>query len=232
MGFSRLHSINVKTGCPAVSNAPKVKVAAAKKPQGSQTTGPLQMFQVDAFTSKLFSGNPAAVVPLTAWLPDGVLQDIAAENNLAETAYILPHEDDISFHIRWFTPTQEVDLCGHATLASAHVLFEHLGVDGDQLRFHSNSGVLPVSRKDGMLELNFPALPCSKVSSSEVKDALQASLGVKGRLDVYDSIYDYMVQVSLKWFLRLHSYYSTSLGCFLDERMFPFPVSYYSLYSL
>lgn len=171
-------------------------MAAIQKPQGRQATGPLQIFQVDAFTSKLFSGNPAAVVPLTAWLPDITLQSIAAENNLSETAYILPHEDNASFHIRWFTPTQEVDLCGHATLASAHVLFEHLGVDGHLVQFHSKSGVLPVNKENGMLFLDFPALPCSVVSSSKVQDTLRTGLGVNGTLDVYESLYDYMVKVS------------------------------------
>jgi PhzF family phenazine biosynthesis protein len=87
----------------------------------------LKLYQVDAFTERLFGGNPAAVVPLTAWLPDDVLQSIAGENNLSETAFFIPAGE--GFQLRWFTPVREVDLCGHATLATAHVLFNILGHD-------------------------------------------------------------------------------------------------------
>jgi len=105
----------------------------------------MQIYQIDAFAKELFQGNPAAVVPLPEWLPDDLMQRIAMENNLAETAFFIPEGDD--FVIRWFTPTTEVDLCGHATLASGHVLFEHLGYKGDFIRFRSlNSGFLAVSR--------------------------------------------------------------------------------------
>ena len=115
----------------------------------------LRIFQVDAFTENLFGGNPAAIIPLEKWLPDDVLQKIAAENNLAETAYYIPKEND--FHLRWFTPTVEVDLCGHATLASAFVLFNELGYEEGLIRFQSMSGVLTVSRNGEMITLDFPA---------------------------------------------------------------------------
>ncbi len=108
----------------------------------------LKLFQVDAFTSRRFAGNPAAVVPLDAWLPDETLQAIAIENNLSETAFLVPDSGESDFHLRWFTPAVEVDLCGHATLASAHTLFTHLGFDGGVVgagvRFRTRSGVLTV----------------------------------------------------------------------------------------
>ncbi len=115
----------------------------------------LPLYQVDAFTDKLFSGNPAAVCPLQDWLPDELMQNIAMENNLAETAFIVPRDAD--FEIRWFTPVAEVDLCGHATLAAAHVFFNHLGYQGNEIRFDSLSGVLPVRRMGDVLTLDFPA---------------------------------------------------------------------------
>ena len=98
----------------------------------------LDIFQVDAFTSETFGGNPAAVCPLQTWLPDATLQQIAAENNLSETAYVVRNGE--VFELRWFTPTVEVDLCGHATLAAAWVLFEQLGENRDLLRFSTRSG--------------------------------------------------------------------------------------------
>jgi len=95
----------------------------------------LHLYHVDAFTSRLFGGNPAAVVPLSEWLPDDVMCAIAAENNLSETAFFIPAGDSgVDFHLRWFTPTVEVDLCGHATLASAFVLFSELAWQSDTLR--------------------------------------------------------------------------------------------------
>ncbi len=114
----------------------------------------LNFYQVDAFTSKLFGGNPAAVCPLQDWLPDSLMQQIAMENNLSETAFFIRNND--RFSIRWFTPLAEVALCGHATLASAHVIFHHLGYEGD-LIFDSKSGKLKVCRKNNLLVLNFPA---------------------------------------------------------------------------
>src|SRR5690606_16423175 len=109
----------------------------------------------DAFTDQIFSGNPAAVCPLDAWLEDTLMQQIAMENNLAETAFFVKNEQ--GYEIRWFTPTVEVDLCGHATLASAFVLFNCEGYTADAIRFHSpRSGLLIVKREDDYLTLNFP----------------------------------------------------------------------------
>ncbi len=114
----------------------------------------IPIFQVDAFTSEQFKGNPAAVCPLKEWLPDETLLAIANENNLSETAFFVPKDD--GFHLRWFTPASEVDLCGHATLASAWVLFNKLEFDGDSITFSSQSGPLTVTKKGEKLTLNFP----------------------------------------------------------------------------
>jgi PhzF family phenazine biosynthesis protein len=117
----------------------------------------IPLYQVDAFTDRLFGGNPAAICPLEEWLPDGTLQAIAAENNLAETAFFV-EEDDV-FHLRWFTPLQEVDLCGHATLASAYVIANHFGRETETVRFRSKSGPLVVSREGELYALDFPSRP-------------------------------------------------------------------------
>lgn len=116
----------------------------------------MTIYQIDAFTDKLFSGNPAAVVPLNTWLPEETMQKIALENNLAETAFFVKKDDN--YEIRWFTPTVEVDLCGHATLASAFVIFSFLEKSSTQINFYSHrSGPLAVSKEaNGMLTLNFP----------------------------------------------------------------------------
>ncbi len=114
----------------------------------------LTMYQIDAFSEKLFHGNPAAVVPLDTWLPDGVMQAIAEENNLAETAFYVRSGE--GYHIRWFTTVCEVDLCGHATLATAHALFQHEGHIGERITFSSRSGPLSVSRRGDRLVLDFP----------------------------------------------------------------------------
>jgi PhzF family phenazine biosynthesis protein len=116
----------------------------------------LRIYQVDAFTEEIFKGNPAAVVPLKSWLPDELMQKIAAENNLSETAFVVA--DGEYYLIRWFTPTVEVDLCGHATLATAHALFEHEGYSGDLIKFISpRTGALDVRKEElGMLTLDFP----------------------------------------------------------------------------
>jgi PhzF family phenazine biosynthesis protein len=137
----------------------------------------MQLFQVDAFTSVPFRGNPAAVVPLEAFPTDGLLQEIAQENNLSETAYFVPTPDDsdADYRLRWFTPVHEMPLCGHATLASAHVLFEHLGFAGETIRFQSQSGVLRVRRAGNQYEMDFPALDLEQVPLSEpVASALGA----------------------------------------------------------
>jgi predicted PhzF superfamily epimerase YddE/YHI9 len=117
----------------------------------------IPIFQVDAFTSRVFAGNPAAVCPLKEWLDDATLQAIAAENNLSETAFFVPGDTD--FHIRWLTPTQEVDLCGHATLASAWVVFNHLDPSATVAVFSSRSGPLKVARAGDMLVMDFPSRP-------------------------------------------------------------------------
>jgi predicted PhzF superfamily epimerase YddE/YHI9 len=116
----------------------------------------IPIYQVDAFTDQLFKGNPAAVCPLDQWLPDATLQAIAAENNLSETAFFLPASSGL-YPLRWFTPTAEVDLCGHATLATAHVLFHHLRPDTDHIRFQTRSGILPVIQTaPGQYQMDFP----------------------------------------------------------------------------
>src|SRR5271167_1706068 len=104
----------------------------------------LKVYIANAFSEKKFGGNPAAVVPLNEWLSDKLLQQIAAQNNLPETVYFIPQGDD--YAIRWFTPTVEVNLCGHATLASAHIMFEHLGYLREQIILHSKSGPLKVTK--------------------------------------------------------------------------------------
>lgn len=121
------------------------------------------LYQVDAFTDKLFTGNPAAVVPLTDWLPDEIMKGIARENNLPETAFFIPKDDH--FHLRWFTPTVEMKLCGHATLATAFTIFNHLGYEGDTIRFDSLSGDLFVKRSGDYYTLDFPALLCEKIDA-------------------------------------------------------------------
>lgn len=120
------------------------------------------IFQVDAFTDKVFGGNPAAVCLLDHWLPDAVMQRIAMENSVAETAFFIPLE--VGFEIRWFTPEIEMDLCGHATLAAAHVIARHLNYHLPTIKFQSKSGGLSVAIEDEFLTLNFPSrkpLPCA-----------------------------------------------------------------------
>lgn len=114
----------------------------------------LKIYQVDAFADVVFAGNPAAVCPLDSWLPDELLQKIAMENNLAETAYYVKEKE--GYRIRWFTPTVEVDLCGHATLASAFILFHHEGYQENQIIFNSRSGPLTVTKEKDLITLNFP----------------------------------------------------------------------------
>ncbi|NEQ45913.1 MAG: PhzF family phenazine biosynthesis protein [Leptolyngbya sp. SIOISBB] len=132
----------------------------------------LPIFQVDAFTDQAFNGNPAAVCPLEQWLPDDVMQRIAMENAVAETAFFIPVEQ--GFEIRWFTPEIEMDLCGHATLATAHVIAKHLNFSGPSIQFHSKSGELTVSIKDELLFLNFPSRPPAPSEAPQIiLDAIQ-----------------------------------------------------------
>jgi len=116
----------------------------------------IPLYQIDAFTNKVFGGNPAAVCPLEKWLADDVLQNVASENNLAETAFFVPKED--KYEIRWFTPKVEIDLAGHPTLAAAYVLYQYLNYNREQIHFLSNSGNLYVTRTDDLIHLNFPAM--------------------------------------------------------------------------
>jgi predicted PhzF superfamily epimerase YddE/YHI9 len=120
----------------------------------------LPIYQVDAFTDSLFGGNPAAVCPLEAWLPEAAMQAIAAENNLSETAFFV--RDGGDYALRWFTPTVEVDLCGHATLAAGHVVFHYLEPQRETVSFHTlKAGTLIVTRRADMLVMDFPARPAS-----------------------------------------------------------------------
>ena len=148
----------------------------------------IPVYQADAFTQKVFGGNPAAVCPLQEWLPDALMQNIALENNLAETAFIVGEKN--GYHIRWFTPTVEVDLCGHATLAAAHVFFNHLQYKQKEISFHSKSGLLKVTQqKNGQLTLDFPRDHFEKITDipPEIEKGLKIALK-----DVYKGKFDYM----------------------------------------
>lgn len=138
----------------------------------------MKLYWVDAFTRRVFGGNPAGVVPLETWLDDATLQKIAFENGLSETAFFV-RTGEARFHLRWFTPAIEIDLCGHATLATAHVLFTELGESGRVITFDSRSGPLTVARRaDGKLELDFPSLPPQPAPADP---ALAAALGLAPR---------------------------------------------------
>jgi len=126
----------------------------------------IPIYQIDAFTSRVFSGNPAAVCPLKEWLDDSVMQSIATENNLSETAFFVKEES--GYCIRWFTPVREVDLCGHATLASGFVFFKHINPDSNKVEFHSKSGLLSVTRDKEFLSLDFPAQPPKPCTAPKV----------------------------------------------------------------
>ena len=145
----------------------------------------LTIFQVDAFAEATFSGNPAAVIPLKSWLPDETMQNIAMENNLSETAFFIPSGND--FHLRWFTPASEVNLCGHATLATAHVLFNHLDYKEPEITFHSASGILKVHKDGNLIVLDFPV---SELSDTGMKEYAGKLFGIlpqkcyKGREDL------------------------------------------------
>jgi len=132
----------------------------------------IPIYQVDAFTGTVFSGNPAAVCPLDRWLADPVLQAIAAENNLSETAYFVRNGD--GYDLRWFTPAHEIDLCGHATLATAFVIFERLDKNRLSLTFNTKSGPLTVRREAARLSMDFPARPPERC---EAPPALESGLG-------------------------------------------------------
>ncbi|MGF1609688.1 MAG: PhzF family phenazine biosynthesis protein [Kiloniellales bacterium] len=134
----------------------------------------IPLYQVDAFAARAFGGNPAAVCPLDDWLPDEVMQAIAAENNLSETAFLVRRGRD--YDLRWFTPAIEVDLCGHATLASAHVVATHLEPGREEMAFMTRSGQLTVRREGELFVMDFPAQPPSRLGESEAA-SVAAALG-------------------------------------------------------
>ena len=137
---------------------------------------PVPVYQIDAFSARPFGGNPAALVVLDTWLADDLLQAIAAENNLSETVYLVAgHSPQADYAMRWFTPTHEVELCGHATLASAWWLFQHGGFNGDRVSFETRSGVLHASRQGSKVEIDLPTRP-SQPDDSPL-EALSAALG-------------------------------------------------------
>ena len=152
----------------------------------------IKLYQVDAFADKLFSGNPAAVCILDTWLADELMQSVANENNLAETAFVVPNSQD--FEIRWFTPTVEVDLCGHATLASAFVLFNIRDYPGSFIRFLSpRSGWLSVEKKNDVLFLDFPT-DTLEVLPEEQIEIIEKCIGVKP-IELYKGKTDYMAVI-------------------------------------
>lgn len=159
----------------------------------------IPLYQVDAFTDHVFLGNPAAVCPLPDWLPEDTMQAIALENNLPETAFIV--EDAGAYRLRWFTPAVEVDLCGHATLAAAHVVFTHLHPDWLEVTFHSPSGPLTCRRRGERLQLDFPALSWERIEPDAVPSALTAGLAPVDAVEVLRSI-DYVVVLSDEQDLR------------------------------
>lgn len=156
----------------------------------------LNIYQVDAFAENVFTGNPAAVVPLKNWLFDETMQNIAMENNLSETAFFVPAEN--GFHIRWFTPTTEVNLCGHATLATAHVLFQHLNYQGKEILFQSKSGILNVKRKNEQIVLDFPT---SEVIEVKLLENIEQAFGIlpqKGFIGREDLMYVFESQKEIE----------------------------------
>jgi PhzF family phenazine biosynthesis protein len=156
-----------------------------------------RVVQVDAFTDRPFSGNPAAVVVLEKPREEGWMQNVALEMNLSETAFLVARKDG-GFDLRWFTPVIEVDLCGHATLASAHVLWEDRHIEpGAKARFHTRSGVLTAERRNGAIVLDFPATPAR---DSEAPDGLAEALGVR---PLYvGKNFDYLVEVESEAIVR------------------------------
>jgi PhzF family phenazine biosynthesis protein len=154
----------------------------------------LTLYQVDAFADKLFSGNPAAVVPLKKWIPEKLMQQLAMENNLAETVFFVPSKNKkADYDIRWFTPATEINLCGHATLASAWVIFNILSKKKKTVTFSSKSGLLIVKKKKGLIEMDFPSWKPEK--TNDYPKDLQEALGVKEIVGVY-KYRDLMVELN------------------------------------
>ncbi len=175
----------------SISNAPKFRRNHCNtQSKNFNLNSPIMkypIYQVDAFTSRLFGGNPAAIVPLEKWLSDEQMQHIAAENNLSETAFFV--EEGNGYRLRWFTPSVEVDLCGHATLATAHILFEELEYKEDEIVFKTKSGLLTVKREGERLSMNFPAVNMPEIEGPSV---LFKALGIRRTPKVYKTD-DYMV---------------------------------------
>lgn len=159
----------------------------------------IKMYQADAFTDRLFSGNPAAVCILDEWISDELMQSIANENNLAETSFVVRQGQD--FEIRWFTPAVEVDLCGHATLASAFVIFNILDYPGNIIRFHSRaSGLLSVEKTDDMLFLDFPTDKLERMPESQ-NIKIEKCIGIKP-LELYKGKSDYLALIENEMLLK------------------------------
>ena len=140
------------------------------------------LYQVDAFTDALFGGNPAAVVPLTHWIDDALMRKLAMENNLSETVFFVPSDKpEFDYEIRWFTPVLEINLCGHATLASGFILFNKLAYPGETIRFHCKSGLISVTKKNDIIQMDFPSWKPEPVTQdySSVVNAL-GNIPVKG----------------------------------------------------
>jgi len=151
----------------------------------------MTLYQIDAFADKLFTGNPAAVVPLEKWIDESLMQNLAIENNLAETVFFVPSPSSAEatkgtdYHIRWFTPAAEINLCGHATLASAYVLFNILGYKKSSIAFHCLSGKLVVTKEKDIISMDFPSWKPERLS--DYPDGLEQALGVKEIVGVYKS---------------------------------------------
>lgn len=160
-----------------------------------------RIYQVDAFTDRAFAGNPAGVMPLDAWLPDSVLQQVAAEMNVAETAFFVPQGE--GYHLRWFTPSVEVRLCGHATLASAFVLSRFIETDLRRVRFDSLSGPLFVEMQGDRLELDFPLLAYEAHDDPSLAGRVAAAIGTTPLEIVSSRAYDsYIVRLADEAALR------------------------------
>jgi PhzF family phenazine biosynthesis protein len=154
----------------------------------------LNLYQVDAFTSSLFKGNPAAVVPLEKWIDDELMQQLAMENNLAETVFFVPSTKEAAdYDIRWFTPELEINLCGHATLATAFVLYTKLGYTNPSVTFHSKSGLLKVVKKDSRYEMDFPSWKPERITN--YPEGMAEILGVNEILGAY-KYRDLMIEVA------------------------------------
>jgi PhzF family phenazine biosynthesis protein len=143
----------------------------------------LALYQIDAFTNKLFGGNPAAVIPLEKWIDDSIMQNLALENNLSETVFFVATPESDNYDIRWFTPLSEINLCGHATLASAFVLHNFLNFKGQKIIFHSKSGKLEIERKGDLYLMDFPAWKPKRIYN--YPGNLRSALGVNEILAIY-----------------------------------------------